>query len=191
MEETVQNPEEVNSEGGQGRQCLLYFCRSWSPVRQPTDSAPRDHSVACNVLLHWTRRAHTNAQMTFCKSSYEVPFFRTALAFPFWGNCSWVACACVCVHAARTWMPNCEPFQFSWAGSQMLCCFNAKYSPVTSLWGQEKGLIAIFSSLVPPGLRWNKGKSDSLPSKSSYPTGSLALSLASESEFVQKAQGSS
>lgn len=119
------------------------------------------------------------------------PFFRTVLAFPFRGNCSWVARACICVHAAHTWIPNCERFPFSWAGSQMLSCFNANYSPVTSLWGQEKGLIALFSCLVPPGLRWNKGKSDSLPSKSSYPTGSLALSFALESEFIHKAQGSS
>lgn len=191
MEEIVQNPEEVDSEGLQGRQCFLCLFSSWGPVRQPTGSALRDHSVACNVLLHWVQRAHTNAQMMICKSSYEVPFFRTALAFTFWGNCFWVARACVCVHAARTWIPNCERFQFSRAGSQMLCCFNAKYSPVTSLWGQEKGLIVIFSCLVPLGLRWNKGKSDSLPSKSSYPTGSLALSLALESEFIQKAQGSS
>lgn len=191
MEEIVQNPEEVDSEGMQGRQCLLCFFSSWGPVRQPTGSALRDHSVACNVLLHWVQRARTNAQMKICKSSYEVPFFRTALAFTFWGNCFWVARACVCVHVARTWIPNCERFQFSWAGSQMFCCFNAKYSPVTSLWGQEKGLIAICSCLVPLGLRWNKGKSDCLPSKSSYPTGSLALSLALESEFIQKAQGSS
>lgn len=65
----MQTPEEEDSEGVQGRQCLLCFFSSWGPVRQPTGSALRDHSVACNVLLHWMQRARTNAQMKICKSS--------------------------------------------------------------------------------------------------------------------------
>ena len=72
MEEIVQNPEEEDSEKVQGRQCLLCVLSSWGPVRQPTGSALRDHSVACNVLLRWMQKARTNAQMKICKSSLSL-----------------------------------------------------------------------------------------------------------------------
>lgn len=154
MKETVQRPEEVNSEGAQGWQCFLCFS-SCGPC-QPANRLGTERPL-CDLQCPFTfggKNLH--------KCSNED--LQVQLRCVFLSSCAWLflseeiapelpECVKVCTHARSHLHTSCERFQFSWAGSQIFCCFNAKYSPVTSLWGQEEGLIALFSCPVPLGLR--------------------------------------
>lgn len=68
MKETVQRPEEVNSEGHKADN-VSFASAAVALVSQPTGSALRGRSVICSVLLHLVGRTCINAQMRICKSS--------------------------------------------------------------------------------------------------------------------------